>query len=181
MDIQAQPVRLSRVIKDAVSQIAWDLEERKAQLNIKRSQHQVLGHYAVLVQVLANLMSNGVKFVTPGEIPVVTVRDELLDNSVRVWVEDNGIGIAPEHQQRIFRIFERLHGRESYSGTGIGLAIVEKAITRMNGKVGVESELGKGSRFWFELPLYRPATDEEEIEPVEENATPDEDPGEVPA
>jgi signal transduction histidine kinase len=71
-----------------------------------------------------------------------------------VWVEDNGIGIAPEHCERIFRIFERLHDRDKYTGTGIGLAIVQKAIARMGGKVGVESEPGRGSRFWFELKIH---------------------------
>lgn len=70
---------------------------------------------------------------------------------IRFWVEDNGIGIAPEHQKRIFRVFERLHGIESYPGTGIGLAIVYKGVDRMGGRVGVESQLGQGSRFWIEL------------------------------
>jgi len=156
MEFQTKPIRLSRLLKDAVSQIAWDLEQKKAILHIKRSQHEVLGHYAVLVQAVTNLVTNAAKFVMPGTTPVITIRDELKDGYVRVWVEDNGIGIAPEHQQRIFRVFERLHGREAYSGTGIGLAIVDKAITRMNGRVGVDSEPGKGSRFWFELPAYVP-------------------------
>ncbi|MBD0344871.1 MAG: hypothetical protein ICV63_08605 [Coleofasciculus sp. Co-bin14] len=71
---------------------------------------------------------------------------------IRLWVEDNGIGIAPEYQERIFRVFERLHGVETYPGTGIGLAIVRKGIERMGGRVGVESQLGQGSRFWIELP-----------------------------
>jgi signal transduction histidine kinase len=71
---------------------------------------------------------------------------------VRLWVEDNGIGIAPEHRQRIFKVFERLHGEESYPGTGIGLAIVKKGVERMGGRVGVESDPGHGSRFWIELP-----------------------------
>ncbi|WP_231510468.1 ATP-binding protein [Fischerella sp. PCC 9605] len=70
---------------------------------------------------------------------------------VRLWIADNGIGIASEHQKRIFRVFERLHGIESYPGTGIGLAIVQKGIERMNGQCGVESELGQGSRFWIKL------------------------------
>jgi signal transduction histidine kinase len=160
MDFPAQPIRLSRLVKEAISQIAWELEQKNATVNIKRSSHQVLGHYAVLAQVVVNLVSNAVKFVEPGQKPVVTVRDELRGDVVRIWVEDNGIGIAPEHQQRIFRIFERLHGRESYGGTGIGLAIVEKAISRMRGAVGIESEVGKGSRFWFELPLYTPNPNE---------------------
>jgi len=70
---------------------------------------------------------------------------------VRLWVEDNGLGIAPEHLERIFRIFERLHGIEAYPGTGIGLAIVKKGVERMGGRVGVESAPGQGSRFWVEL------------------------------
>jgi signal transduction histidine kinase len=152
MEFQPQPIRVSRLMKDAVSQLAWDLEKRQAQVHIRKSRNQILGHYAILVQVLVNLISNAMKFIDPAKAPEVTIRDEKNDGFVRIWVEDNGIGIAPEHQSRIFRIFERLHGRESYSGNGIGLAIVEKAISRMNGKVGVESAPGLGSRFWFELP-----------------------------
>ena len=70
---------------------------------------------------------------------------------VRVWVQDNGIGIPPEAHERIFDMFERMHGQEEYPGTGIGLTIVRKAMDRMGGRVGVESEPGKGSRFWIEL------------------------------
>ena len=70
---------------------------------------------------------------------------------VRLWVEDNGIGIAPEHQERIFRIFERLHGVEAYPGTGIGLAIVQKGAERLGGRVGLESAEHDGSKFWIEL------------------------------
>ena len=69
-----------------------------------------------------------------------------------MWVEDNGIGVAPEHQRRIFNVFERLHGSEAYPGTGIGLAIVRKGAERMGGRYGVESDVGRGSRFWVELP-----------------------------
>jgi two-component system, sensor histidine kinase and response regulator len=161
MDLQPQPIRVSRLMKDAVSQLAWDLEKREARVHIKKSSNQILGHYAILVQVLVNMVSNAVKFIDPNKPAEVTIRDEKRDGFVRVWVEDNGIGIAPEHQGRIFRIFERLHGRESYSGNGIGLAIVEKAITRMHGKVGVESAVGEGSKFWFELPA-NPTSDEPE-------------------
>ena len=161
MELPPQPIRVSRLMKDAVSQLAWDFENRKATVQIKKSSNQLLGHYAILVQVLVNLISNAVKFVGQDAVPKVTVRDELRDGFVRVWVEDNGIGIAPEHQERIFRIFERLHGRESFSGNGIGLAIVQKAIRRMNGRVGVQSALGAGSKFWFELPAHTTSTEPE--------------------
>jgi signal transduction histidine kinase len=157
MAVQSQPVRLSRVVKDGISQVSWDLEQRQTKLNVRKSNQVVLGNYAILVQVMVNLVSNAVKFVEPDKTPEVTIYDEERDGFARVWVEDNGIGIAKEHQDRIFRIFERLHGRDSYVGTGIGLAIVEKAISRMNGKVGLVSEPGKGSRFWFELPVYHSA------------------------
>ncbi|MFN3484690.1 MAG: sensor histidine kinase, partial [Planctomycetota bacterium] len=70
-------------------------------------------------------------------------------------VEDTGIGVPREYWERIFRLFERLHTTQEYPGTGVGLAIVQKAVERMGGRVGVESEPGKGSRFWIELPAAR--------------------------
>lgn len=159
IEFQPQEIRLSRALKDAVSQLSWELDQRKAEVQIQRSSRHLLGNYAMFVQVMANLISNGSKFVPEGTKPLIKIYDEEANGFVRVYVEDNGIGIAPEHQHRIFRVFERLHGRESYSGTGIGLAIVEKAITRMKGRVGLESDLGKGSRFWVELPVHIPDSD----------------------
>lgn len=156
LSIEAQPVQLSSAVKDALSQLTWDLEQRNAKLSVKESSLYVLGNYAILVQVLVNLVSNALKFVQEGKTPEIKIHDQLSDGMVRVWVEDNGIGIAPEHQDRIFRIFERLHGRENYAGTGVGLAIVHKSVQRMNGRVGLESDLGTGSRFWFELPACQP-------------------------
>ena len=105
-----------------------------------------------LEQALTNLLTNALKFVPPGVAPRVTVRAEEFDSRVRIYVEDNGIGIPPDQHERIFGIFERLHSDQTYPGTGIGLAIVQKSVERMGGRVGVESEPGKGSRFWFELP-----------------------------
>ena len=95
-------------------------------------------------------MSNAMKFIRPDMPPVVRLRAEERAEFIRVWVEDNGIGIAPEYQDQIFRLFTRLHG-EKYPGTGIGLTIVQKGVERMGGRVGVESTPAQGSRFWFEL------------------------------
>ena len=89
----------------------------------------------------------GAEFVTDD-----VTRVDLSQRPFRVWVGDDGIGIRPEHREKIFRVFERLHGQKAYPGTGIGLAIVRKGIERLGGTVGVESEAGRGSRFWFELP-----------------------------
>jgi signal transduction histidine kinase len=78
---------------------------------------------------------------------------------VRIWVEDNGIGIAPEHHERIFGLFHRLPDAQKYPGTGVGLALVRKGAERMNGRAGVESTPGTGSRFWIELSEKPPTPD----------------------
>ena len=109
---------------------------------------------AALTQVFSNLLGNAVKFVALGVRPHVKVyaRTAPENNSVvRFWFEDNGIGMDQESKGRIFQMFQRLNHSDAYEGTGIGLAIVRKAAERMGGKTGVESELGKGSRFWVEL------------------------------
>ena len=114
----------------------------------------MLANSASLNLILINLFSNGLKFVPPGVIPNVKAWTETTDGFVRLWVQDNGIGISPQHINKLFIMFQRLHTREEYPGTGIGLAIVKRAAERMGGRVGVESEKDKGSRFWVELKLH---------------------------
>jgi signal transduction histidine kinase len=107
----------------------------------------------VLSQVLANLLGNAMKFVAPGIAPRIVVRAEQEGaDAVRLWIEDNGIGIPEPHQERIFGVFERLSPQDRYPGTGLGLAIVRRAVERMGGAVGVVSWPGQGSRFWVRLP-----------------------------
>jgi signal transduction histidine kinase len=120
---------------------------------------KVLGHEALLTQALSNLLSNALRFVEPGKQARVRLWTEPLPKAsegeknvrVRINIEDNGIGIAPNDQERIWGIFIRLHP-EHYGGTGIGLAIVRKAVERMGGLTGVDSTPGQGSRFWLEIP-----------------------------
>jgi signal transduction histidine kinase len=111
----------------------------------------VLAEPVVLGQALSNLIGNAAKFHKPNIPASIVVRSERRDDRIRLWVEDQGIGIAPDHYQRIFEVFERLHGEEAFPGTGIGLAIVEKGAELMGGRCGVESRLGEGSRFWIDL------------------------------
>ena len=110
-----------------------------------------MGHGASLTQCISNLLENAVKFVAPGVKPQLRVYAEPVDHKMRLWFEDNGIGIDKAGQTKLFEMFQRVHGNHQYEGTGIGLAIVRKAVDRMNGEVGVESEVGKGSRFWLQL------------------------------
>jgi PAS domain S-box-containing protein len=154
-EIYLEPVSLQQAIDEAISQQQEAIDTSRAKLTIDKAFPEVEGNYRTLVQVLANLVSNALKFVAPGQEPSVQISSITARGRVRVSVEDKGIGIDPEHEQRIFRVFERLHGGESYPGTGIGLAIVRKGIERMNGQVGVESQPGKGSRFWIELDISR--------------------------
>lgn len=111
----------------------------------------VVGHEPSITQVFSNLLGNAVKFVHPGEQPQVRLRSERRGENVRIWIEDSGIGIPPEYQHRLFNMFERVHANLPYEGTGVGLAIVRKAMERMNGAYGIESQGGNGSRFWIEL------------------------------
>jgi signal transduction histidine kinase len=150
-------VSLSRVVKEAIEQLDAELQESGAKVKVEEPLPMVVGHPATLSQVVANLLGNGIKFVPPGRVPAVKVRAEGHDGVTRLWVEDNGIGIQQEHQERIFRVFERLHATEDYPGTGIGLAIVRKGVERMGGRTGVESAPGEGSRFWIELPTVEGA------------------------
>lgn len=146
------PVSLAAVVETAVAQCEAELDRTQAHLEVVAPLPEVIGHRSTLVQVVLNLLTNALKFVAPGVMPRVRVWAEPRGERVRLWVEDNGIGIAPEHQGQIFRVFERLHGIESYPGTGIGLAIVRRGVERMGGRTGVLSALGAGSRFWVELP-----------------------------
>jgi PAS domain S-box-containing protein len=151
-EMQLQPVNLEWIIDEVLKQLELEIRGKDAEITVRKPMPQVTGHHATLVQVVGNLLSNAVKFVASGVQPQVRVWAEEHSRWVRLWVKDNGIGIAPEHHERIFRVFERLHGVETYPGTGIGLAIVRKGIERMGGRVGVESTPGQGSRFWVELP-----------------------------
>jgi PAS domain S-box-containing protein len=151
VDLAISAVDLAEVLDASVYAVRDDVQRSGARVDIESRLPTVQGNRSVLIQVFSNLLSNAVKF--GGGAPRVRVWAEMREPRVaHVWVEDQGIGIAPEHQERIFGVFERLHGAETYPGTGIGLAIVKKGIERLGGRVGVESHEGGGSRFWVELP-----------------------------
>ena len=151
-DVAARSLDTRLVVREAQDMIQGELDERKAVLEVAEPLQPVLGHHSTLVQAIANLLSNAAKFVAPGVQPRIRIRTERRGTLVRLWVEDNGIGIAPANHEKIFRVFERLNGVGTYPGTGIGLAIVRRAVDRMGGTSGVLSQTGEGSRFWIDLP-----------------------------
>jgi PAS domain S-box-containing protein len=120
-----------------------------AQIQIEGRLGRVWGNEAGLTQCFSNLLDNAIKFVPPARKPSVRVHNENRGDRIRLWFEDNGIGVPPEMRDRIFQMFQR--ASSNYEGTGIGLALVRKVVERMGGSVGVESGPGNGSRFWLEL------------------------------
>ncbi|MFN6570433.1 ATP-binding protein [Dendronalium sp. ChiSLP03b] len=161
VDLPLQPINLNLLVRQVLTQLEPSLEEKQAQVTVAEPLLEVVGNYRTVEQIVTNLLTNSIKFVPAGVQPQVHVWSErrdasgaLRERSVRLWVEDNGIGIQSQHYERIFGVFERLHSIEAYPGTGIGLAIVRKGIERMGGQVGMESEVGRGSRFWIELPEF---------------------------
>jgi signal transduction histidine kinase len=150
-EIDLTPVELTGVVRNAIASEDAEIRSTGAQVTVDSPLPAVLAHDATLSQAVMNLVGNALKFVPPGKKPMVHISAERREKWTRLWVTDNGLGIAPEQHDMIFRVFERLHRREDYPGTGIGLAIVRKGVERMGGRSGVESAPGAGSRFWIEL------------------------------
>jgi len=152
-EIAIDPVPVDAALQEATSTLHADIQKARARLDVDvPADLFVCGHRQTFVQTLTNLVSNALKFVGPGATPHVRIGAERVGANVRVTVADNGIGIAPAAQGRVFNVFERLHSEEEYPGTGIGLAIVKKGVERMGGRVAVESAPGAGSTFSVELP-----------------------------
>jgi two-component system sensor kinase FixL len=126
-----------------------DFHPSRADIQVAERFDDVLANRGGLTQCFSHLLNNAVKFAKPGQKPVVRIWSELSSDRVRIWFEDEGIGIDPRHKERIFEMFQKLETKSM--GTGIGLALVRKACEKMDGRCGVESEPGKGSRFWMEL------------------------------
>jgi PAS domain S-box-containing protein len=151
-ELRLQTVDLERVLRLALSDMETQIRRSQAKIEIASPLPAVLGNEAILVQVFENLVGNAIKFVAPGVKPVVKIRAEADGGVAHVWIGDNGIGIPSAQRERIFGVFERLHGEEAYPGTGIGLAIVKKAMERLGGSVRIEA-VQSGTTFRLCLPV----------------------------
>jgi signal transduction histidine kinase len=148
--IDLRPVNSRECAAAALNLLRSELEARDAEVVLPDTMPVVMASDTLLTQVFQNLVGNGIKFVAAGVKPRVVIGYASVGTRVRFTVSDNGIGIPQEHRDRVFALFERLH--TDYAGTGIGLPIVQRALERMGGEIGLqESEAGKGTVFWFTL------------------------------
>ena len=132
------------------------LAEASPIIEVSDNMPKVFGDHTQIKQVLQNLISNGIKYRAKDVQPRITIiAEQVGEREVKVKVRDNGIGIEEKYYNDIFKMFRRLHSRQKYEGTGIGLAVCKKIIDKHKGQFGVESELGKGTTFWFTLPMAK--------------------------
>ncbi len=146
-----EPVEISSVLEQSLSNLRVSMDESSARIT-HEAMPRVKGDFNQLVQLFQNLISNAIKFRSNAPLQV-HISSMHVGESCVISVSDNGIGMEQQDTDRIFGMFKRLHGRDKYPGTGIGLAICNKIVERHTGKIWVESELGKGATFSFTLPV----------------------------
>lgn len=149
-DVPAEPIDSGPVLAEALANLDEAMRTSGAKVTYEELP-QVYADRRQLLQLFQNLLGNALKFRGPAS-PVVDVSARQVGSEWVFCVRDNGIGIAPEYHQRIFRIFQRLHRVGEYPGTGIGLALCKKIVEQHRGHIWVESEAGKGAAFYFSLP-----------------------------
>ena len=150
-----QRVNCQEIFERAISNFKIAIRKADATVSLDptcESLPPVMGDETQLLQLFQNLISNAIKYRRTYVKPIVQVAAQRQDDGWLFSVQDNGIGIEEQHRDRIFLIFQRLHTREEYSGTGIGLAVCHKIVERHQGRIWVESQLGQGSTFYFTIP-----------------------------
>lgn len=148
--LKREPIRLEQCVQAALELLSGRLQETGAVVHIDPLP-TLVADPTQICQLYQNLVSNALKFSAPGRVPEVRVTCETEPDGPVLGVADNGIGIEPEYHDKIFEAFQRLHGRDKYEGSGIGLAVCRKIVTRHGGTIWVESRLGEGCHFRFRL------------------------------
>ena len=151
IEMAFEPVALSQVVDDACDRLRAMLDQQGAVIDMG-TLPQVSGHAGLLTRLFQNLISNGCNFARPDVSPVLRISATEEDAQVCVHVADNGIGIEPAYQDKIFQMFTRLHSADEYPGSGIGLALCARIVERHTGRLDVVSEAGQGATFRVWLP-----------------------------
>ena len=147
----AEPVELAGVTADVLRSLAAAMVEAGAEIEIG-DLPVVMGNRAQLERLLQNLVANALKFHGNGRAQVWVRAEGEAHGMAQIAVADGGIGIAPENREHVFEMFQRLHEREAYEGTGIGLAVCRKIVERHGGRIWVDGREGGGTVFRFTLP-----------------------------
>jgi len=150
------PVECAAVVKTALADLSASIRESRAKITVG-SLPTVMADPVQLRQLVQNLVGNSLKFRKEDAPPEIEISADHVDRAWRFRIHDNGIGIEPQYFERIFRVFQRLHTRREYPGSGIGLAICKKIVERLGGKIWVESEPGQGTTFLFTVPDHAAA------------------------
>jgi light-regulated signal transduction histidine kinase (bacteriophytochrome) len=145
-----EPIDCNQVVQDVLSDLTMAVQESSAVINIELLP-VVSGYSTEMKQLFQNLISNSLKFRKPGEPPVISISAKPKEEQWQFKITDNGIGIEEKYWERIFIIFQRLHTKNEYDGTGIGLAHCKKITELHNGKIWVDSVPGEGSTFYFTI------------------------------
>jgi two-component system sensor histidine kinase/response regulator len=175
-EFEPSPVDLDIAVREVLNELHKDIKDKQATVEVISPLGKALGYQPIIKQIFSNLIGNALKFMATDTTPHLRISSEVVGRGVvagtpvpeppnapkrlgenaspylRVSIQDNGIGIHPEHHKKIFGLFERLHPQHTFPGTGIGLALVRKGLERLGGEVRVDSAPGRGSRFWFDLP-----------------------------
>jgi signal transduction histidine kinase len=151
-EIPLSKINLQEVVQRVLQIVEPEVQEKRAIIKIDAVLPTVTANSVLAEQIILSLVSNALRFTRPNTVPEIRITSERHNGTVRLVIEDNGIGIAPQHQEKIFQPFHRLNPTELPDGTGMGLALAEKGVERLGGRLGVKSEPNRGSRFWIELP-----------------------------
>lgn len=149
--ISTTEIELDNIVNSVLNNLKHQIDENKAKIVVNSPLGVVKSNSTLLRQILTNLFTNALKFTASDTKPKIKVYTDKENNKIRLYIKDNGIGIKEEYKEKIFNIFERLHGSEDYAGTGIGLALVKKAAKKLGGDCGVISNGTAGSTFWVDL------------------------------
>lgn len=149
--LKIKEINLTELVSLLLEELRVDIEEKQVEIYLENFPEFIHADWTKIRQVFQNLLTNALKFHQPEKRPIIHFTCEQKPQEWLFSIKDNGIGIAPEFQEKIFLLFKRLHGHTEYEGTGIGLAMVKKIITQHGGKIWIESEEGQGTTFWFTI------------------------------
>ena len=151
--VRHQPIDMKQIVEEILQDLKVKINVTQARITVQDPPDPFISDPALLKQILINLFDNALTYTQEGTPPEISLAYQIDPDWIRISVEDNGIGIPHQYQEKVFDIFQRLHPEEDYPGTGIGLALVKKATALIDGQISLASRLATGSTFTISLPL----------------------------